>query len=87
MRVVSGKDLGENQGLERLAEEHLQSFAELLGTVAKGAPNRVITVGTACTGSAADIFVFAAAEKALREAFPDIRFQFLFNCEINDKKR
>ena len=26
MRVVSGKALGENQGLERLAEEHLQSL-------------------------------------------------------------
>ena len=87
MRVVSGKALGENQGLERLAQEHLQSFASLLGTVAKSAPNRVITVGTACTGSAADIFVFAAAEKALRDTFPHIRFQFLFNCEINEKKR
>ena len=87
MRVLSGKDLTKTQGLERLADEHLQSFAELLGTVAKSAPNRVITVGTACTGSAADVFVFAAAEKALRKTFPNIRFQFLFNCEINEKKK
>ena len=66
MRVVSGKDLGGNQGLERLAEEHLQSFAELLGTVAKGAPNRVITVGTACTGSAADIFLKQPKKQCVR---------------------
>ena len=85
-RVVRAKELGGLQGLERLAEEHLQSFSELLGSVAKSAPNRVITVGTACTGSAADIFVFEAAEKALRKTFVNIRFEFLFNCEINDKK-
>ena len=59
----------------------------LLGIVAKSAPNRVITVGAVCTGSPADVFVFAAAEKALRKTFPNIRFQFLFNCEINEKKR
>ena len=58
----------------------------LLGEKPLG-PDRIVTIGTGCTGSAADVLVFEAMEEAYREYLPDVCFKYRFNCEINDKKR
>ena len=73
--------------LPELAREHCQNFSELFKESRELGPDRPITIGTGCTGSAADALVFEAMEEAYREYLPDISFEYRFNCKINDKKR
>ena len=73
--------------LRELAREHCQHFSVLLTESRQLGPDRTITIGTGCTGSAADALVFEAMEEAYREYLPDITFKYTFNCEINDRKR
>ena len=68
-------------GLDALAKQHVSSFAKLVDRN-RLAPGRTITVGTACTGSAADKFSFEAMEKAFQTEVPGFRIRFVFNCEI-----
>ena len=67
------------------AREHCQIFSALLKEGRELGPDRIVTIGTGCTGSAADALVFEAMDEAYREYLPDITFIFKFNCEINDR--
>ena len=86
-KVVSMDSVRSGAALRELAREHCQYFSALLKDSRQVGPDRTITIGTACTGSAADALVFEAMEEAYREFLPDISFKYTFNCEINDKKR
>jgi site-specific DNA-cytosine methylase len=86
-RVVTMDSVRSGDALLALAHEHCQTFSALLKECRELGPNRTVTIGTGCTGSAADALVFEAMEEAYREYLPDISFEYKFNCEINDKKR
>ena len=86
-RVVSMDSVRSGNALLQLAREHCQNFSALLKEGRELGPDRTVTIGTGCTGSAADTLVFEAMEEAYRECLPDISFKYRFNCEINDKKR
>ena len=73
--------------LLQLAREHCLNFAALLKEGRQLGPDRTVTIGTGCTGSAADTLVSDAMEEAYREYLPDISFRYIFNREINDKIR
>ena len=87
LRVVTMDSVRSGNALLQLAREHCQNFSALLKEGRELGPDRTVTIGTGCTGSAADTFVFEAMEEAYREYLPDISFKYRFNCEINDKKR
>jgi len=86
-RVVTMDSVRSGHALLQLAREHCQNFAALLKPGRTIGPDRTVTIGTGCTGSAADTLVFEAMEEAYREHVPDISFKYSFNCEINEKKR
>ena len=86
-RVISMDSVRGGQALLKLAREHCQTFSGLLKEGRELGPDRIVTIGTGCTGSAADALVFEAMEEAYREYLPDITFLYKFNCEINEKKR
>ena len=71
----------------KLAREHCEAFRSLLGPGVKLAPNRTITVATACTGSAADVFVMDALARAYGDEASGFGVKYLFNCDIAPKKR
>ena len=86
-RVVSMDSVRSGDALLALAREHCQNFSALLKESREIGPDRIVTIGTGCTGSAADAFVFEAIEKAYCEYLPDLSFEYKFNCESNEKKR
>ena len=86
-RVVIMDSVRSGHALLQLAREHCQYFSALLKEGRELGPHRPITIGTGCTGSAADTFVFEAMEEAYGEYLPGISFTYSFNCEINEKKR
>ena len=86
-RVVIMDSVRSGDALLALAREHCHNFSALLKASRDLGPDRTVTIGTGCTGSAADALVFEAMDEAYREYLPDISFKYKFNCEINDKKR
>ena len=86
-RVLTMDSVRSGEALFQLAREHCENFAALLRPGRELGPDRIVTIGTGCTGSAADVLVFEAMEHAYGEYVPGIRFQYKFNCEIHDKKR
>ena len=86
-RVVSMDSVRKGDALLELAQEHCRNFVEAINGQKMLGPDRVVTIGTGCTGSAADAFVFEAMEEAYREYLPDLSFEYKFNCESNEKKR
>ena len=90
--VVSRRSFGmdsvrKGDALLELAQEHSRNFVKVINGQKMLGPDRVVTIGTGCTGSAADAFVFEAIEEAYREYLPDLSFEYKFNCESNEKKR
>jgi hypothetical protein len=69
-KVVSMDSVRGGAALRELAREHCQYFSALLKESRQLGPDRTITIGTACTGSAADALVFEAMEEAYREFCP-----------------
>ena len=86
-RVVSMDSVRSGAALLELAHEHCKIFSALLTESRALGPDRIVTIGTGCTGSAADALVFEAMEEAYREYLPGLSFKYSFNCEISDKKR
>ena len=73
--------------LKYLARVHCQAFQELLpdGFLA---PNRSVSWGSGCTGSASDLVIISMMEAAYREyGVSDLRFDYRFSCEIEKTKR
>ena len=83
--VVAG--LQDGTALPLLAREHCESFLKILDSPDRLAPARRITIGTACSGSAADILCFQALEQAFQHHVPDFEVAYLFNCEASGIKR
>ena len=73
-RVVSMDSVRSGAALLELAREHCQHFAVLAKGERELAPDRVVTIGTGCTGSAAEVLVFGAMEEAYRQYLPNITF-------------
>ena len=76
-RVISMDSVRGGQALLKLAREHCQTFSGLLKEERELGPDRTVTIGTGCTGSAADTLVFDAMEEAYREYLPDISFNIV----------
>ena len=88
-RTVAAAALQNGTALPLLAQEHCNSFQQLFGPGSAGrlVPDRRITIGTACTGSAADILSFQALELAYQEHVPGFEVAYTFNCEMSGFKR
>ena len=86
-RKVAVAELQDGTALPLLAREHCKSFLKILGSPDRLAPARRITIGTACTGSAADILSFHALEQAFQDHVPSFEVAYLFNCEATGFKR
>ena len=86
-RQVPVAKLADGTALPLLAREHCVAFLHMLGDPARLAPNRQVKIGTACTGSAADLFAFSALEEAYHQYAPRFEVSYAFNCESNPGKR
>ena len=86
-RRTSGASLADGTALPALAKEHCDASVKLLGSKDRLAPARRISIGTACTGSAADLLSFRALEAAFQEHVPDFEVAYEFNCESKPFKR
>ena len=86
-RRVQVNTFQDGTALPILAREHCESFLKMLGSTDRLAPARRITVGTACTGSAADLLSFLALGKAYRQHVPAFEVAYLFNCESSRTKQ
>ena len=86
-RQVPVASLADGTALPLLAREHCVAFLHMLGDPARLAPNRPIKIGTACTGSAADLFAFSALEEAYQQYAPRFEVSYAFNCESDKGKR
>ena len=72
--------------LSHLAAEHIRSFKQLLADRMLS-PDRPITWGSACSGSAGDLVVCKSMEIALQKISPSLEINHLFSCESNKIKR
>ena len=79
--------LADGTALPVLAKEHCDAFVKLLGSEDRLAPARRISIGTACTGSAADLLSFRALEAAFQAHVPGFEVAYEFNCESKTFKR
>ena len=90
-RELSAADLRTRGGLSKLAAEHVQNFTKLMGPGATKrdiAPRFKFRIGTACSGSAADILSMLAIQEAMaKEDQAGFEFEYVFNCEKNASKR
>ena len=90
-RQVPGEWFRDGSLLDNLAKEHAEAFSKLMRpstSLTKAYPEygpgpRVITWGSACTGSAGDVWV----AKALEGVLPGTRIQQLFACESKPCKQ
>ena len=69
--------------MEKLATQHFQHFNELLNQMRPLLPNSKLTIGTACTGSGADVLTMNAIAAAAA-ADPDgkygrFEFEYVFH--------
>ena len=64
-RQVPVASLADGTALPLLAREHCVAFLHMLGDPARLAPSRPIKIGTACTGSATNLFAFFSARGSL----------------------
>ena len=79
LRAEAMKDL---DGLTDLASEHLQNFQKLIGTARSIVPPFKLRIGTACTGSSADLMSMVALQRAMDKAYPgSFSYEYIFNCE------
>ena len=75
-------------GLTKLAGEHAQNFRQLIGSGGRAmVPKFKVRIGTACTGSGADLASMLAMKKALAAADIEFEFEYVFNCEKAGTKR
>ena len=76
-------------GLVDLVKTHINNFKKVFHptTMQQMAPNRILTVGTMCTGSAIDAVLMVAMKLALKEENPGFGIRYLFNCEKEPWKR
>ena len=81
-RTLIPEEVLDGTGLSKLAREHCEAFRELLGPGVKLSPNRAITIATACTGSAGDVFAMEALLNAYRDEATDFGVEYIFNCDI-----
>ena len=86
-RRVTVASLADGTALLALAKEHCDAFVKLLGSKDRLAPARRISIGTACTGSAADLLSFRALEAAFQAHVPGFEVAYEFNCESKPIKR
>ena len=86
-KQVPGEWFHDGTLLARLAEDHAEAFSKLMRSptsLTKYGPGaRQLTWGSACTGSAGDVWVAEALEGAL----PGTSFQQLFACENKPGKQ
>ena len=70
-------------GLTDLAFEHLQNFQKLICPARSIVPPCKLRIGTACTGSSADLMSMVALQRAMDTAYPGSNFsyEYIFNCE------
>ena len=86
-RRTSGASLADGTALLALAKEHCDAFVKRLGSKDRSAPAPRISIGTACTGSAADLLSFRALEAAFQAHVPGFEVAYEFNCESKPFKR
>ena len=86
-RQVPGEWFLDGSLLERLAKEHSEAFSKLMrpstSLTEYGPGARELTWGSACTGSAGDVWL----AKALEGVLPRTRIQQLFACEVKPCKQ
>ena len=82
-------DLRTFKGLTDLATQHFENFGKLRsGICGPMVPKRTLRIGTACTGSSADLISMIAIQKAALAALcADFTFKYVFNCEKTPYKR
>ena len=84
---VGKDDFSTMEGIERLLDEHIQDFMQILGGDWPGMPKE-ITVATVCTGSAQDTLTLVAFQRAFaKRKMQGIKFRYLYNCEKVHSKR
>ena len=78
-------------GLKDLAAANSENFKHLTTHSKHGSrptvPPFKIRIGTACTGSSADLVSMIAIKQALADSGTDFSFEYVFNCEKDGKKR
>ena len=75
-------------GLKDLAAANSENFKHLTTHSKHGSrptvPPFKIRIGTACTGSSADLMSMVALQRAMDKAYPDsFSYEYIFNCEKN----
>ena len=85
--ILDADKLKSLDGLANLAAEHACNFAKLFDKDRQIAPSCTLRIGTASGGSAQDALCLAAMKMALGKTYPDLDFQYVFNCERKDNKR
>ena len=78
---VGKDDFSTMEGIEKLLDEHIQDFMQILGGDWPDMPKE-ITVATVCTGSAQDTLTLVAFQRAFaKRKMQGIKFRYLYNCE------
>ena len=85
--VVPAEDLQSLKALNTLACEHFKNFKSVISTNRPLCPGRIITIGSACTGSNADLASAISVAQTLRQLDPKCGFRYIFHCEIDEQKR
>ena len=84
---VGKDDFSTMEGIEKLLDEHIQDFMQILGGDWPDMPKE-ITVATFCTGSAHDTLTLVAFQRAFaKRKLQGIKFRYLYNCENVLQKR
>ena len=88
-QTLHATDLRTLKGLTDLATQHFENFGKLRsGICGPMVPKRTLRIGTACTGSSADLISMIAIQKAALAALcADFTFKYVFNCEKTAFKR
>ena len=88
-KELKAAEMHNMSGLRDLAHDHLNNFEQLFGSEIQRrmAPNRVIRVATACTGSGAEVFTLLAIINTFRHTYPALKFSYVFHCEKVPQKR
>ena len=74
--------------LARLAEENCETFRKLFDGKRSFLPDREISIGSACTGSACEVAVAHAFQNAIQgDNATSFRVRISFSCEIREEKR
>ena len=86
-KVVPAREWKTLTALQTLADDHFENFRSVISRNRPLCPNQVLTIGSACTGSDADLASAVAVTKTLRKECPGFGFKYVFHCEIDESKR